>query len=338
MITTRQTLSRQAPNAAGRSLAAWRWQFTIGEAGRRLGDRNAHRTGLDSHRATRWNPLHSGGSSALPSMHMPTATRVRPKTAAKTPPRTVTVDGRQRYHEPAPAGIDLESFRKVVTSRRSVRKFTGKSIPQAVLDDCLDMAMLAPCSSGLQPWEFYLVRSPARKARLVKACMSQLAAKTAAELIVCVARTDRVHAFSRKMLREWPMPDVPPLVKRYYQLIPYNYSPGPLNSFALVKKAATTAGGWVAALPRGPYTTSEVKLWAAKSTALACENLVLALRAHGFDSCMMEGFDEVRVSKLLKLDSDEAFPIMVIGAGERAEDGVFWPQLRFERELFVHEV
>lgn len=277
---------------------------------------------------------------------MPSATRAKPRTAPKTEPKTrpktapktVMVDGKPRYHEPAPQGIDLESFRKVVTSRRSVRKFTAKPIPQAVLDDCLDLAMLAPCSSGLQPWEFYVVRSPAKKARLVKACMSQLAAKTAAELIVCVARMDRVHAFSRQMLREWPMPDVPPLVKRYYQLIPYNYTPGPLNSFAYVKKAATAAGGLITALPRGPYTTSEVKLWAAKSTALACENLVLALRAHGFDSCMMEGYDEVRVAKLLKLDPDAAFPIMVIGAGERAEDGVFWPQVRFERELFVHEV
>lgn len=250
---------------------------------------------------------------------------------------SVVVDGKRRYHEPAPQGIDVESFRKVVMSRRSVRKFTAKPIPKAVLDDCLDMALLAPCSSGLQPWEFYVVKSPAKKAQLVKACMSQLAAKTASELIVCVARTDRVSEFSRKMLREWPMPDVPVLVKRYYQLIPYNYAPGPLNSFAMVKKAATSAAGLVAPLPRGPYTRSEVKLWAAKSCALACENLVLALRAHGYDSCMMEGFDEARVSKLLKLEGS-AFPIMVVGAGERADDGVFWPQLRFERELFVHEL
>jgi nitroreductase len=251
--------------------------------------------------------------------------------------QTIAVNGKQRYHEPAPTGIDLESFRQVVISRRSVRKFTAKPIPKAVLDDCLDLAMLAPCSSGLQPWEFYVVRSADKKARLVKACMSQLAAKTAAELIVCVARTDRVDDFSRKMLREWPMPDVPPLVRRYYQLIPYNYAPGPLNSFAMIKKAAFSVGGLVAPVPRGPYTRSEVQLWAAKSTALACENLVLAFRAHGFDTCMMEGFDELRVRKLLKL-GDEAFPIMVVGAGERADDGVFWPQLRFERELFVHEV
>lgn len=250
---------------------------------------------------------------------------------------TISIDGKQRYYEPAPDGIDVESFRKVIMSRRSVRKFTAKPIPKAVLDDCLDMAMLAPCSSGLQPWEFYVVRSSAKKAKLVKACMSQIAAKTASELIVCVARTDRVSEFSRKMLREWPMPDVPTLVKRYYQLIPYNYAPGPLNSFAMVKKAAISVGGLVAPVPRGPFTHSEVQLWAAKSTALACENLVLAFRAHGFDTCMMEGYDELRVRKLLKLD-DAAFPVMVVAAGERADDGVFWPQVRFERELFVHEV
>jgi nitroreductase len=250
---------------------------------------------------------------------------------------TIEIDGKQRYYEPAPKDIDLDNFRKVITSRRSVRKFTQTPIPAAVTDDCLNMAMLAPCSSNLQPWEFYVVRSADKKAKLVKACMSQLAAKTAAELIVCVARTDRVHEFSRQMLREWPMPDVPPLVKRYYQLIPYNYSPGPLNSFAMVKKAAFSIGGLVSAVPRGPFTKHEVQLWAAKSTALACENLVLAYRAHGFDTCMMEGYDEVRVRQLLKLD-DDAFPVMVIGAGERADDGVFWPQIRFDRDLFIHEV
>jgi len=259
------------------------------------------------------------------------------KAAAPAASKTVSVDGKARYHEPAPKGIDVEHFRQVVISRRSVRKFTSKAIPQAVLDDCLDMAMLAPCSSGLQPWEFYVVKSAEKKAKLVKACMSQLAAKTASELIVCVARTDRVNDFSKKMLREWPMPDVPPLVKRYYQLIPTLYTPGPLNSLAFAKKAAFTLGGFIAPVPRGPHTREEVKLWAAKSTALACENLVLALRAHGYDSCMMEGFDEVRVTKLLKLGSG-AFPIMVVGAGERADDGVFWPQVRFERKLFVHEI
>lgn len=44
-----------------------------------------------------------------------------------------------------------------------------------------------------------------------------------------------------------------------------------------------------------------MKIWATKSTALAAQNLMLALRAHGYDSCPMEGFDEHRVKKLLNL-------------------------------------
>jgi nitroreductase len=46
--------------------------------------------------------------------------------------------------------------------------------------------------------------------------------------------------------------------------------------------------------------------------------LVLALRAYGFDSCMMEGFDEPLVRKILKLN-DQQYPVMVIGAGERLQ-------------------
>ena len=70
---------------------------------------------------------------------------------------------------------------------------------------------------------------------------------------------------------------------------------------------------------------------------LAAENLMLALRAHGFDSCPMEGFDEVRVRRLLDLPKD-AFVVMVLAAGERARDGVYYPRLRFDRARFVHRV
>ena len=34
----------------------------------------------------------------------------------------------------------------------------------------------------------------------------------------------------------------------------------------------------------------------------------------------------------------QQFPVLVIGAGERAADGVFFPQYRFDRELFIHKV
>ena len=70
---------------------------------------------------------------------------------------------KKRYYEPAPQDIDVANFRKVIESRRSVRKFTERVIPSEVLDACLDLALLAPNSSNLQPLTFYLVQSPAKK-------------------------------------------------------------------------------------------------------------------------------------------------------------------------------
>jgi nitroreductase len=244
-----------------------------------------------------------------------------------------------RYREAPPPAIKVEEFRKVVKSRRSIRKFTNKPIPKAVLDDCLDLAMLAPNSSNLQPWGFYVVQTPARREALVRACLSQNAAKTAAELIVVVARTGTYLENARLNLAEWPGPmPLPRIMRDYYaKLVPLYYTQGPLGSFGLIKKGVARVAGRFKPTPRGPYSHAEMKVWAVKSTALAAENLMLAMRAYGFDTCPMEGFDEARVRRLLKLPSD-AHVVMVLGCGERAEDGVYYPQMRFARERFVFTV
>ncbi|MDK1683901.1 nitroreductase family protein [Acinetobacter terrestris] len=245
---------------------------------------------------------------------------------------------KKRYFEPAPQDIDIENFKKVLTSRRSVRKFTDKAIPADILDDCLDLALLAPNSSNLQPWTFYVVQSADKKKQLVKACLGQLAAKTAAELIVCVARTDRIDEMAKKNISDFPFPEAPKAVKQYYRFIPYNYKTGYFNAVGRFKKVAFKVARTLdKQLPVTAFNPADAKLWASKTTALACENLVLALRAYGFDSCMMEGFDEPMVRKILNLN-DQQYPVMVIGAGERASDGVFFPQYRFERELFIQKV
>ncbi|WP_445115446.1 nitroreductase family protein [Acinetobacter sp. WZC-1] len=245
---------------------------------------------------------------------------------------------KKRYYEPAPQDIDTENFRKVIQSRRSVRKFTDRAIPEHVLNECLDLALLAPNSSNLQPWTFYVVKTPEKKKQLVKACLGQLAAKTAAELIVCVARTDRIDEMASRNISEFPFPEAPATVKKYYRFIPYNYKTGYLNTLGNFKKVAfKIARTMDKQLPVTAFNPADAKLWASKTTALACENFVLSLRAYGFDSCMMEGFDEPLVRKLLKLN-DQQYPVMVIGAGERAEDGVFFPQYRFDRSLFIQKV
>ena len=52
---------------------------------------------------------------------------------------TTKTTAKVRYHEAAPDDIDVNQFKKVIESRRSVRKFTKKPIPVEVLDACLDL-------------------------------------------------------------------------------------------------------------------------------------------------------------------------------------------------------
>jgi len=89
--------------------------------------------------------------------------------------------------------------------------------------------------------------------------------------------------------------------------------------------------------PRGPAGKADMRVWAHKSTALACENLMLSLRACGYDSCPMEGIDERRIQKLLKLPR-AAEVCMVISAGKRADNGIYGRQIRFDQSMFVFEV
>ncbi|WP_417521152.1 nitroreductase family protein [Marinobacter sp.] len=114
--------------------------------------------------------------------------------------------------------IDVEEFRKVVRSRRSVRRFTDEPIPDAVLDDCLELATLAPNSSNLQPWEFYVVRTPALRSKLAEACLGQNAATTAPVLIAIVARPDTWRKHAQLAIEDWPKDEkLPSIVEKYYK-------------------------------------------------------------------------------------------------------------------------
>lgn len=235
---------------------------------------------------------------------------------------------------------DFTEFKKVIESRRSVRVYTTEPVPDQVVNEALDMALLAPNSSNLQPWEFYWVRQSQKREALVEACFSQPAAKTASVLIVCVARTKTWKLVRQRMLGhlEKTMPAVPSSVMDYYKkLVPLVYEQGFLNSIGFLKRIAFWCLGWFRPVPRGPFSRAGMELWAVKTSALACENLMLAFRAQGYDTCPMEGFDEDRVRRILNLPSD-AVVTMIVSAGKRDAKGIYGPRIRFDRNLFVKEV
>ena len=74
--------------------------------------------------------------------------------------------------------INKEEFIKTIKSRRSVRVFNTDPVLEDDMKECLELTILAPNSSNLQPWEFYWVRSENKKEKLISYCLNQPAAST----------------------------------------------------------------------------------------------------------------------------------------------------------------
>jgi nitroreductase len=234
----------------------------------------------------------------------------------------------------------VTSFDEIITSRRSIRIFDATPVPESVIQHCFEWALKAPNSSNLQPWEFHWVRTPALKEEIVKACLSQPAAATAQELIVCVARTRTWERARVDMIRQMEEHErqggrIPPAAFHYYRkLVPMMYAQGPFGVRGLLKKAFFFLSGLQKPMMREPTSQRDMEIWAVKSTALACENFMLGMRAYGFDTCPMEGFDSRRVRKLVRLPSDALVP-MILAVGKRSPKGVTLPPIRADRSLFI---
>ncbi len=61
-----------------------------------------------------------------------------------------------------------DHFMELVKSRRSIRKFSGASIPDTVIDQILEAAAYAPSSWGGHPVEYIVIRDKQRMAALAK--------------------------------------------------------------------------------------------------------------------------------------------------------------------------
>jgi nitroreductase len=229
-------------------------------------------------------------------------------------------------------------FSDVIKKRRSVRKYSDKKVPEQVITKALRDALLAPNSSNLQPWEFYWVKNPERKAKLVEACFNQLAAKTAPELVVVVSRLDTWNRNRKLIIEQLKQVGARKSNIEYYsKLIPFIYTNDPLNILGFLKGVLTSIIGLFKATPRVGTSRSGLFEVATKTTALACENFMLSVVDQGYSCCPMEGFDECRVKQILSLPRRNSHIVMVISVGEAATDGIWGEQTRLPEKLFLFE-
>ena len=217
-------------------------------------------------------------------------------------------------------------FFDLVNKRRSVRKFSNEKVPEEVIKKSLKAAVLAANSSNLQPWEFYWVKDSDKRKQLVNACFSQNAAKTAQDLVVAVSRIDTWKRNKDLIIQDYKNRDkFLPIVEKYYnRVVPVSYFYDFIGLVGIIKKiifSFISIIGLFKPVLRGPVFKSDLFEIVTKTTALACQNFMMALVAQGYDSCPMEGFDEKRVKKILNLNNSFEWKIKQLKRSHSRKSG-----------------
>lgn len=233
-----------------------------------------------------------------------------------------------------------------IAYRRAIRVFENTPIDQDSVRDCIRNGALAPTSSNLQLWEFIHITDAATLKAISKCCFDQNAAKTAVQIVVVVARRDlwRKRAKANLQFLETRFEDTSGqkwkrrhkmAVNYYGKLIPTLYT-----EFLGIAGVLRFAFFWVVGLFRPIYRQvrkSDLRIVAHKSAALAAENFMISMAARGYDTCPMEGFDSLRVKRVLNLPWSAEIN-MVIGCGIRTEKGVYGPRFRVPFDTVYRQV
>ncbi|MDA0330420.1 MAG: nitroreductase family protein [Bacteroidetes bacterium] len=226
---------------------------------------------------------------------------------------------------------------EAIEYRRSIRKFDPeKELDVNVVKKCLINATLAPNSSNLQLWEFYHITDKNLLSKISESCFGQPAAKTAKQIVVTVVRkdlwknraNDNLNFFKSK--KDSLSDKEFKLTQRYYKkVIPFVYKDF-LGILSLSKYLFAFIVGFFRVMYR-QLKRSDTRIVAHKSAALASQNFMISMAGFSYDTCPMEGFDSIKIKRILNLNSKSEIN-MIIGCGIRLEEGVYGERFRIPFE------
>ena len=225
---------------------------------------------------------------------------------------------------------------KAIEFRRSIRHYDPNfEIDEEIVKKSLKQAALAPNSSNLQLWQFYHIIDKNIIGKLSRSCFNQPAARTCKQLVVFVVRKDlwkkrananadfikkTFHSNNDNSNRRNKM-----AINYYKKLIPAIYSDF-IGILGFVRYVFAFFTGIFRPIYR-QVLTSDLRVVAHKSCALAAENFMISMAAYGYDTCPMEGFDSLRAKRILRLPNSSEIN-MIISCGKRSEKGIYGPRFR----------
>jgi nitroreductase len=214
----------------------------------------------------------------------------------------------------------LDQFEIMVRSRRATRHFLPDPIPDGLLERLIDLARWAPSGYNLQPTHMVIVDDARLKPDLHRACLEQSQVLEAPATVVFTG--DRLVAeksFEKILAMDL---DAGATTLEYAEklktIVPLSFGQGPLGFGWLWKALLLPLVRMVRPVPSMPAV--EKRYWLSKQVMLTAMNFMLGATAAGLATVPMEGFDEGRVRKVLKIPSSHIIPVIIpVGYSARGD-------------------
>jgi len=240
------------------------------------------------------------------------------------------------------------NLEQILNYRRSVRYYSDtKLIDTEKVAHCLRLAQLAPTSSNMQLYEMYHITDKDVLKKLASACLEQNSADTAQEMVVFVTRQDLHRKREKEVFRleienirrTSPVEKQEKRIKKwrmyYEKLLPILYTRF-FGILGIIRKITALGIGLFRPMMR-QVSEADMRVVVHKSCGLVAQTFMLAMAEQGYDTCALEGFDSLRVKKLLKL-SYGAEINMVVTCGIREEKGVWGDRTRLPFEEVYRKI
>ena len=196
-------------------------------------------------------------------------------------------------------------FRKIVMSRYATKKFDGRKIPEAKVNELLEMVRFAPSAINLQPWKIKVVTDQKTKEELKPAAFNQEQITTCSHLLVFCAD-----------------PDYESLISRLGALLKKSGVPEETQKMIVGMAVQFTK----------PMSPEQRLAWSQAQTYLALGNALNGAKSLDFDSCPMGGFDPGMFTRILKIPAP-LVPVMLCPLGYAADKPM--PKVRFAKEDII---
>jgi nitroreductase len=201
--------------------------------------------------------------------------------------------------------------------RYAVKKFDAtRKISDADWKTLEDALVLSPSSYGLQPWKFYVVTDEATKKELLPHAWNQPQIVESSHLVVIAAKKDAKPEDIEKYVDR--IIEVRGSKREDLEI---------LHGMMLNSQKMATESGFI-------------NEWAARQCFIALGNIMTSAAMIGVDACPMEGFLPTEFDRVLNINEDGYFSIVVCALGYRS--GEDWlaklPKVRYENSEVVKHI